>query len=283
MTQREQFDKKQSSGRTPNLAKSLRDLAIIYDYQDRPLLKRAAERIEELEKERDELKHDMERGMANHNADLNPIPSSKAPITVGPLVRGEAGDWIDAVALDIAELGDRTSPDDQPEMMLVTADELRRFILANVPCAPSAIGSLPAAVTQCFTAGTVSSTSEGVRLVCCQCGNEHLEPMLRFEYDLHPHADYPTEHPDRCRLLDGTYYDPPIIEDGHSRLHWRCHKKAGHDSANGGRHCSTHRDCGARVEIEPDLHGTCGKEPGHDGGVHEQFDIKQPSQEKPNG
>lgn len=66
------------------------------------------------------------------------VPSSIAPTTVGPLVRGEAGDWIDAVALDIAELGDRTSPDDQPEMMLVTAAELRRIILVNVPCAPSA-------------------------------------------------------------------------------------------------------------------------------------------------
>lgn len=33
-----------------------------------------------------------------------------------------------AVIQDIAELGDRISPDDQPEMMLVTADELRRII-----------------------------------------------------------------------------------------------------------------------------------------------------------
>jgi hypothetical protein len=50
----------------------------------------------------------------------------------GP-VRGEAGDWIDAVVLDICEIPDRTSPDDEPEIMLVKADELRRIILANLP------------------------------------------------------------------------------------------------------------------------------------------------------
>lgn len=62
----------------------------------------------------------------------------KAPAAVGPLVRGEAGDWIDAVALDIAELGDRTSPDHRPDMMLVTAEELRRIILNNLPTVPTA-------------------------------------------------------------------------------------------------------------------------------------------------
>jgi hypothetical protein len=36
-----------------------------------------------------------------------------------------------AIVRDVAELPDRTSPDDQPEMMLVTSDELRNIILAR--------------------------------------------------------------------------------------------------------------------------------------------------------
>ncbi len=59
-------------------------------------------------------------------------PSHVVPNAVGSLVRGEAGDWIDAVALDIVELGDRTREDD---LLLVTAAELRRIILNNVPVA----------------------------------------------------------------------------------------------------------------------------------------------------
>jgi hypothetical protein len=71
--------------------------------------------------------------------------------------------------------------------------------------------------------------------------------------------DYPTEHPDRCKKLDNTYYNPPIMENGESRLHWRCHKKSGHLGA-----CSSHNDCGYRY---PDG-WTCGLHPGHDNGVH---------------
>lgn len=36
---------------------------------------------------------------------------------------------IDGVLRDVAELPDRTSPDDQPGMMLVTVDELRGILL----------------------------------------------------------------------------------------------------------------------------------------------------------
>jgi len=37
-----------------------------------------------------------------------------------------------SIAQDVAELSDRTSPEDQPEMMLVTAEELQAIVLANL-------------------------------------------------------------------------------------------------------------------------------------------------------
>lgn len=40
-------------------------------------------------------------------------------------------DWINDVIRDVAELPDRTSPDDQPEMMMVTRDELREILEAR--------------------------------------------------------------------------------------------------------------------------------------------------------
>jgi hypothetical protein len=36
--------------------------------------------------------------------------------------------WIDSIVRDVAELPDRNSPDDQPEMMLVSDKELRDII-----------------------------------------------------------------------------------------------------------------------------------------------------------
>lgn len=39
--------------------------------------------------------------------------------------------WIDGVLRDVAELPDRNSPADQPEVMLVTAAELRQILEAH--------------------------------------------------------------------------------------------------------------------------------------------------------
>lgn len=47
--------------------------------------------------------------------------------------RAEGGDWIDSVVLDICEIPDRTSPEDEPEIMLVKASELRRIIDEHAP------------------------------------------------------------------------------------------------------------------------------------------------------
>jgi len=42
-------------------------------------------------------------------------------------------DWIGLVIRAICEIPYRFSPDDQPEMMLVTAEELREFIERHAP------------------------------------------------------------------------------------------------------------------------------------------------------
>lgn len=42
-------------------------------------------------------------------------------------------DWIDGLTQAICEIDGRTSPEDQPEMMLVTAEELRRLIAQHLP------------------------------------------------------------------------------------------------------------------------------------------------------
>ncbi|MGC4059393.1 MAG: hypothetical protein QM749_00440 [Aquabacterium sp.] len=55
--------------------------------------------------------------------------AARAPSPATPV--GEGYKWIDSVLLDVAELPDRTSPEDQPDMMLVTADELRAIIQAH--------------------------------------------------------------------------------------------------------------------------------------------------------
>lgn len=37
-------------------------------------------------------------------------------------------EWIDSIVRDVAEIPDRNSPDDNPEMMLVTEKELRAIL-----------------------------------------------------------------------------------------------------------------------------------------------------------
>jgi hypothetical protein len=44
--------------------------------------------------------------------------------------------WVEKVVQAVAELPDRTSPDDWPDAMLVTADELRGLLLAACPPPP---------------------------------------------------------------------------------------------------------------------------------------------------
>ncbi len=55
---------------------------------------------------------------------------------VGYMVR-KREEIIRGVLQDVAELTDRTSPEDAPDMMLVTAEELRSILLARLSLAPS--------------------------------------------------------------------------------------------------------------------------------------------------
>jgi hypothetical protein len=55
------------------------------------------------------------------------------------------------IVRDVAELPDRTSPEDQPDMMLVTADELRSIVcaaLTRVPPAADAYVLMPRVPTE---------------------------------------------------------------------------------------------------------------------------------------
>lgn len=53
------------------------------------------------------------------------------PATVAAKARRET--LIASIVNDVAELPDRTSPDDWPDAMLVTADELRNIMVARIP------------------------------------------------------------------------------------------------------------------------------------------------------
>jgi hypothetical protein len=44
----------------------------------------------------------------------------------------EFDQFVNAVLREVAELPDRTSPDDEPDMMLVTADELKTIICTRL-------------------------------------------------------------------------------------------------------------------------------------------------------
>ncbi len=44
----------------------------------------------------------------------------------------EFDQFVNAVLRDVAELPDRTSPDDEPDMMLVTADELKVILCTRL-------------------------------------------------------------------------------------------------------------------------------------------------------
>jgi hypothetical protein len=47
---------------------------------------------------------------------------------VGGLKVSNVDSWIDSIVRDVSEIPDRNSPDDNPDMMLVTEKELRDII-----------------------------------------------------------------------------------------------------------------------------------------------------------
>lgn len=61
----------------------------------------------------------------------------RRPAAVASYMARKREEIIVGVLRDVAELPDRTSPDDWPEAMLVTADELRAILTARLSLAPS--------------------------------------------------------------------------------------------------------------------------------------------------
>lgn len=59
---------------------------------------------------------------------LPPTPCPTCDWLLSPAKEGRRFDVVDQILQRVAELPDRTSPDDWPEAMLVTADELRQII-----------------------------------------------------------------------------------------------------------------------------------------------------------
>jgi hypothetical protein len=58
---------------------------------------------------------------------------TKPPQVGGSALNVELDGWIGDVILDVAELPDRTSPDNFPDAMLVTGAELREIIESRAP------------------------------------------------------------------------------------------------------------------------------------------------------
>jgi hypothetical protein len=104
-------------------------------------------------------------------------------------------DWKDAVVQAVAELPDRTSPDDWPEAMLVTADELRAILAAaRVPADAPPADPRPPTWQWCpFCGHAVEHHSRGFLKGClanaetrgCQCEHSYasLEAAARVPAD----------------------------------------------------------------------------------------------------
>lgn len=71
-----------------------------------------------------------DQGGATHWMPLPAAPGAAPPAAPAPVVREPQDDLIDAVIRDVAEL-DYSSPEGMPDVMLVTADELRGILQAH--------------------------------------------------------------------------------------------------------------------------------------------------------
>lgn len=78
-----------------------------------------------------------------------------------------AADWINNVVRDIAELPDRDSPPDQPDMMLVTVNELHDIIGRNAPVSAAPAAPSEAGCNECDGAGQYEWN--GADEICAHC------------------------------------------------------------------------------------------------------------------
>jgi len=65
--------------------------------------------------------------------------------------------WVDSVIKQVAELPDRNSPEGQPEMMLVTADELADILRSHTAAAPNGFVLVPVEPTHAIVSAMLCS------------------------------------------------------------------------------------------------------------------------------
>ena len=111
--------------------------------------------------------------------------------------------WIDDVVRDVAELPGRDSPEDQPEIMLVTATELRDCIERNAPdtnrLERERDAALKALATRTKQMGVACMEHDLTHsLACGHCYAEALEALRAFVGDL----DLPAESHAKLRGED---------------------------------------------------------------------------------
>jgi len=117
----------------------------------------------------EEIKRRLKKMIGNHGAyeegygwalEMVEIVESEFAAHPAPSAASAQGDWIADAVRDVAELPDRDSPADQPEMMLVSADELTEILQRYA-------GAAPAQVAQ---PSHETIVQEGASLVCTACG-----------------------------------------------------------------------------------------------------------------
>lgn len=101
------------------------------------------------------------------------ITTPPSPVAHPEALPVQGDDWITDVLRAVAELPDRNSPADQPEMMLVSADELRDILSENA----SARASLPTSgvprhveCRECADCGHAGINDDGPNAACNTCG-----------------------------------------------------------------------------------------------------------------
>lgn len=101
-------------------------------------------------------------------------------------------DWIDKAIRDLCELPDRSSPEDDPEAIVATADEIRRAIEANFPAGETQQKALAGLVQVARAAWHAADDSEER---CGDDGREHVVQSNDFD-DLSNALDALEELPD---------------------------------------------------------------------------------------
>ncbi len=106
-------------------------------------------------------------------------------------------EWIDNVLRDVAELPDRNSPEDWPEAMLVTGDELRQIIVTHAPAEPVNARLLAALKRLSFCAQTTGGVAGRDDELCSA-----IEASAKAIAEAEAQQDVPDEAWDDIKLAE---------------------------------------------------------------------------------